>query len=216
LITRQQLPPPQASAVYELTGRGRALEPAIVELVRWAAPEVARAGRERRRLAPLRSSWLALALKAFFDPARAKRAQGHVVLELPTGRLSVEVKGGEASFHDASLHERPDVSLRCSEEQVLALVLGGTSVADLAKQPGVVLQGDAKALGRVLGAFQRDFSASPLPDPLPSGRGESSSSLCLERTGEQVDGAAQLGLVEAREHEPQRPRLATVEGVAAA
>lgn len=155
LLTRQQLPPPQASAVYELSERGRALEPAIVDLVRWAAPEVARAGRQGRRLAPLRSSWLALALKAFFIPARAKRAQGHLVFELPTGRLSVEVKGAHAVFRDATAHDRPRAALCCSEEQVLSLVLASTTLAELLKQPGVVLDGDAKALPRVLAAFQR-------------------------------------------------------------
>ena len=155
LISRQQLPPPQASAVYELSARGRGLEPVIVELVRWAAPEVARAGRERRKLAPLRSSWLALALKAFFVPARAKRAQGHVVLELPTGPLSIEVKDDCAVFRDATAHDRPDASLRCVEEQVLALVLSSTRLAELLRQPEVLLQGDAKAFARVLAVFQR-------------------------------------------------------------
>ena len=155
LIIRHQLPPPQASAVYELSVRGRALEPAIVELVRWAAPEVARAGHAGRRLAPLRSSWLALALKAFFVRAHAKRAQGHVVFELPTGRLSVEVKGAHAAFRDATPHDRPAAVLRCAEEQVLALVLASTTIAEVLKQPGAVLQGEAKALSRVLLAFQR-------------------------------------------------------------
>src|SRR3712207_3261653 len=35
LVGRRRLPPPAASNVYELTERGRALEPAIFELIRW-------------------------------------------------------------------------------------------------------------------------------------------------------------------------------------
>lgn len=155
LITRQQLPPPAASAVYELTERGRGLEAAVIELVRWAAPEVARASRERRRLAPLRTSWLALALKAFFVPAQAKRVQGQLVFQLPTGALMLEVKEGVLALRDATPADRPAARLRCSEAQVLELVLESTSLEALLKLPGVLLQGDARALGRVIATFRR-------------------------------------------------------------
>ena len=153
LISRQQLPPPAASAVYELTERGRGLEPAIVELVRWATPEVARS--DRRKLAPLRASWLAIALKAFFSPARAKKAEGQVMLELPTGALSVEVKEGALEIRDRSPTDRPAASLRCPEELVIGLITKALALEQATKQPGVVLQGDPKAFVRVLAAFQR-------------------------------------------------------------
>ena len=155
LISRQQLPPPAASAVYALTERGRALEPAIVELVRWAAPGLKKMGDAPRRLAPLRSSWLALALKAFFNPAKAKKAQGHLILELPTGALSVEVSGEAATFRDVSASDRPDASLRCSEELVLRLVTGAATLDAVVKELGVELKGDARAVTRVLSAFLR-------------------------------------------------------------
>jgi DNA-binding HxlR family transcriptional regulator len=35
LVQRRELPPPAARLVYELTDRGRALEPAVYELARW-------------------------------------------------------------------------------------------------------------------------------------------------------------------------------------
>lgn len=155
LIKRQQLPPPAASAVYQLTERGRALEPAIVELVRWARPELARVD-EPRRLAPLRASWLALALKSFFVPARARRARGHVVLELPTGALSVEVTDDGPVLRDRTSADRPDAVLRCREELVIALVTNATTLARATKHPGVTLEGDAKDFARVLSAFQRE------------------------------------------------------------
>lgn len=153
LISRQQLPPPAASVIYELTETGRGLEPAVVALVRWAAPAMKRA--ERRGLAPLRSSWLALALKVFFVAKRARRAQGHVVFELPTGSLSVEVKGEEVTFRDAAPADRPGARLRCKEELVLALVTKAIVLAEALEQPGVKLEGDVKVLSRVLFAFER-------------------------------------------------------------
>lgn len=160
LITRQQLPPPAASAVYELTERGRGLEKAVVELVRWAAPEVARAGRERRRLAPLRASWLALALKAFFVPSQAKRVSGQLVFRLPTGALMIEVKNSALELRDAAPGDLPLAMLRCSEDQVLELVLESTSLEALLKGPGVELQGDAKAISRFLAVFKRKKRAA--------------------------------------------------------
>ena len=155
LISRQQLPPPAASAVYELTERGRALEPAIVELVRWARPELARVD-EHRRLAPLRASWLAVALKSFFVPARAKRARGHVVFELPTGALSVEVTDEGPVLRDRTSSDRPEAVLHCREGVVIALVTNAVPLSRAMKQAGVALEGDVKALARVLWAFQRE------------------------------------------------------------
>src|SRR3712207_6674695 len=35
LVARRRLPAPAASTVYELTDRGRGLEPALYELMRW-------------------------------------------------------------------------------------------------------------------------------------------------------------------------------------
>ncbi len=153
LITSRQLPAPASTSVYELTERGRGLEPAVLELVRWAAPQLK--GVDRRRLAPLRSSWLALALKAFFVPKRAKRAQGHVVFELPTGALSVEVKDEVAVLRDATPTDAPEARLKCREELVMALVTKAAPLTEILKSPGVVLEGDAKVLARVLSAFER-------------------------------------------------------------
>ena len=66
LVTKRRLPPPAASTVYELTERGRALEPVLLEMARW--------GRSLLPAEPeeLHPGWVAFALKIAFDPTSAK------------------------------------------------------------------------------------------------------------------------------------------------
>src|SRR5919202_2762340 len=67
VVQRRTLPPPAASAVYELTEYGRELEEPLLALGRWGARSLGT--REPRHA--LRSEWLAVALKAFFRPEAA-------------------------------------------------------------------------------------------------------------------------------------------------
>jgi DNA-binding HxlR family transcriptional regulator len=83
LLSRRRLPAPAASQVYELTDRGRALEPVLLELGRWGTaapfPEDAIAFGPDSAM---------LALKTVFDPAAA------------TGPPeSYEFRFGEQRFH---------------------------------------------------------------------------------------------------------------------
>ena len=65
LVRRDVLEPPASVAVYELTARGRALEPVVLELGRWGSQEPVTTARE------LSVSALMVALKTVFDPAAA-------------------------------------------------------------------------------------------------------------------------------------------------
>ena len=152
VIARETLAPPAASSVYKLTLKGLRLEPAIVALVRWARPDVGRARAERRRLAPLRASWLAIALKAFYAPGKAR---GQIVLELPTGSLFVAVGSAGLQIRDATQSDRPQARLTCPEDLVIALVTEEATLAQAARHPKAKIEGDFKALGRVLTAFRR-------------------------------------------------------------
>jgi DNA-binding HxlR family transcriptional regulator len=67
VVRRDVLDPPAGVAIYELTARGRALEPILLELGRWGSQEPAAAGE-------LSASALLLALKTVFDPAVAADA----------------------------------------------------------------------------------------------------------------------------------------------
>ena len=66
LVQKRRLPPPAASTVYELTDRGRALEPVLLEMARW--------GRALLPAEPqdLHPGWVAFALKIAFDTSGAQ------------------------------------------------------------------------------------------------------------------------------------------------
>ena len=67
LVARRELPPPAGSVVYELTPRGRDLEPTVLALSRWGAVSLGRP----RRGETYRPAWLLLSLRALFQPDAA-------------------------------------------------------------------------------------------------------------------------------------------------
>jgi len=85
VVRRGKLPPPAGSRVYELTDRGRELEPVILGLGRWGsrAPFPAEPGE-------LGVDALMLALKTLFDPVRADPLMG-TTFELQLGDQRFEV-----------------------------------------------------------------------------------------------------------------------------
>jgi DNA-binding HxlR family transcriptional regulator len=83
IVRRGTLPPPAASRVYELTDRGRELEPAILALGRWGSQAPGPLGD-----APLGPDAAMLALKTLFDPAAARDVN-----------VSYEFRFGELRFH---------------------------------------------------------------------------------------------------------------------
>ena len=68
VVERRTLPPPAASAVYDLTDLGRELQPALVELLRWGN----KLPRAPKRTEYSRPGWAILAMHAAFQPEAAK------------------------------------------------------------------------------------------------------------------------------------------------
>src|SRR5262249_29102328 len=71
VVRRDELAPPASVTVYDLTERGRALEPVLLELGRWGSQEPITTSRE------LTPDALLVALKTAFDPTAAV-AEGKV------------------------------------------------------------------------------------------------------------------------------------------
>ncbi|HEY3868163.1 MAG TPA: helix-turn-helix domain-containing protein [Actinocrinis sp.] len=88
IAARRLLPPPAASAVYELTEQGARLEPALLALVRFGLPRL-------RALSPVntfRPAWAALALRALAG----------------TGPLPDRARLWEVRVEDVVFHTRAD------------------------------------------------------------------------------------------------------------
>lgn len=117
VIARRDVAPPTPARLYELTESGRALEPALFELLRWGA----------RYLFPQRpgerfeSEWLAMVLRAYLRPGPtpshliALRIEG---VKDPVAWL----RGGEAGTEVALLGESADATLETSVVGVLGLM----------------------------------------------------------------------------------------------
>src|SRR3954447_3099565 len=63
IIARQELPPPAARQVYELTDDGRDLADAVVPLIGWGARRLG----EREPTESFRARWAAVGMAAFAD-----------------------------------------------------------------------------------------------------------------------------------------------------
>jgi DNA-binding HxlR family transcriptional regulator len=144
VVHRAKLPPPAAARVYELTERGRGLEPVVLALGRWGsqAPVPGDHGE-------LSVDALVLALKTLFDPARAdgltertfELRLGEDVFALQPGEQDLQASRGAASDPRATIATEPAIL-----QQVL---WHGRSPG----AGGLEIAGDRKAANRFLELF---------------------------------------------------------------
>src|SRR4051794_18611738 len=121
VVTRRRLEPPASAWAYELTARGRALEPALVALAAWGSRTP---GRSSAELSP---DALMLALRTTVagpvDPAR-------VELRLDDDRFTVEVDG-EVRIVRGSSPVPPDAVIAGSASAFRSVVFGGEPLSRL-------------------------------------------------------------------------------------
>lgn len=148
VIRRRTLPPPAASAVYELTERGRELEGPVVALARWGDGSLGSRSPEQR----VSAESVMLALRAAFMGAAERGASGsyearfaetgfEAVFGVRVGRDGVEVTRGPAVGAETVV--RTDV------ETLYAVANGRESWREAVGRGAVRLDGDP-ALGEGL------------------------------------------------------------------
>ncbi len=135
LVEKRPLAPPYSGEVYALTERGRALEPAVMELGRWGMPLLDRPRRTDRR----DFGWALLALKRRY----AGRGSGRVA-EVIAGARRFEVSLGAERL---GVEERPAplaaVTIRADDPRVLFDVfMRGGSPAAYERRGALVVSGD--------------------------------------------------------------------------
>lgn len=160
VVERRELPPPAASSVYALTETGRALRPALIELVRWGARFMG-ASRPDDHLEP---RWVPMGLEAMArrgpSPARS------VEVRVRTGHepLVLRVLGGPTGTRVCHEPGPADAVLEAEPRALLALA-AGLLTADQAVAAGqALIQGDPAALGDFSGLFEMNLQPS---DPTP-------------------------------------------------
>jgi DNA-binding HxlR family transcriptional regulator len=147
IVRRRELPPPAASSVYELTGRGRELEPVLGALGVWGAAEPA----------PDEGSLSAAAVLMFLrDSLRGDAAVAPVTVELQLGdRIWTLVAGNGAARIEPGATETATAAIRTDPETLNALVLEPRGLAAALAGAGAEAQGDLEALRLLLESAAR-------------------------------------------------------------
>jgi len=147
VIERRQLPAPAASAVYALTDWGRDLGPIVLAMARWGV----------RRLVtsiprhPLRASWLATALQAFFRRDAVRDVTAVVELVLPTGTLNLRLRRGNLAVAEGPV-EDADLRITTTEQAIFDL-LRGRSRQSGRRRHNLRVEGNDSLVERLVEAF---------------------------------------------------------------
>ena len=150
IVRRDVLEPPASVAVYELTARGRALEPVLLELGRWGSQEPVTTSRE------LSVSALLVALETVFDPAAAVDATFAMRVDGQWFRVTVN---GASIDIVAARTERPTATFDTDAATLRAVAFGREPLAQAERDGRLTVHGDRAAAER----FTRMF---PVPAAL--------------------------------------------------
>jgi DNA-binding HxlR family transcriptional regulator len=133
VVRRDVLDPPASVAVYELTGRGLALEPVLLELGRWGSQE------EVTTSAELSVDALLLAAKTVFDPAAAPAATFALRVDGEWFRL---IPAGAAIDIIRGRTQQPTVTLETDRATLRAVAFGREPLASAERDGRLTITGD--------------------------------------------------------------------------
>jgi DNA-binding HxlR family transcriptional regulator len=142
VIARRHLGPPVGASAYELTARGYALRPVIMELARWGchAPTDSRAH--------LSVAALMFALLTSFSPQRAGDFRATLELRVSLENFTVTIAGGQVDITPGSPGES-DAVLTTEASTLRGMVFAGLPLA------GEAVRGDVALVSRFLALFPR-------------------------------------------------------------
>jgi DNA-binding HxlR family transcriptional regulator len=140
VVVRRLLPPPAASNVYELTEYGQELVPIMLALGRWGARTMGARLPEQT----LRPEWLAVALKAFYQPQAAKGISATIGLDLGEAQFTFSLHRGQLELADAA-NGPADLTITADPETLVAFLAGAPVT--------VQAEGDRELLERLPAIF---------------------------------------------------------------
>jgi len=147
VLTRRRALPPTSGLVYDLTDRGRELEPVLLALGRWGSPS-APGPDSADELSP---DALIVALRTTFDPTAAAGLDGTVRLELPGDAFVLTIRDGV--LEAARGTSAADASLSASIRTIQDLVFDGRSLDVAIRSGDARTDGDTEFLRRLLVTF---------------------------------------------------------------
>jgi DNA-binding HxlR family transcriptional regulator len=143
VVSREEAPPPIATALFRLTPRGEQLKPVLEDLTRWGLPLMT----EPKPDDAVRSHWLAWALELMLTDRRPDASP--LTIELQTGDQPIVIEASDGAIHARlGSADHPDATLSGSPRPILGLLLGLIELPD-AKAAGINYQGEPTALERI-------------------------------------------------------------------
>lgn len=152
VLRRRRLPPPAASAVYELTEWGVELEPVLQTLGRWAArslPEAEHIGVDS----------LVLSMRTMFSPVKAEGVEQAVQFVLDDQPFVARIQDGTFSMERGQTTTADATVTAPAPEAWAAVLYGGRPIDSALADGDLTVTGERSTVERLLDLF-------PLPEPL--------------------------------------------------
>ncbi|MFI7078533.1 winged helix-turn-helix transcriptional regulator [Micromonospora sp. NPDC049903] len=147
VLARHRALPPATGLIYELTDRGRALEPVLLALGNWGS----RLSPQPDSAEELSPDALALALRTTFDAAAMGSVRGTVTLRLPGDAFLLTV--GEGGLEAIRREAPADATLTATARTVQDLVFDRRELDEAVRSGAASAEGDLRLLRRLLAAF---------------------------------------------------------------
>jgi DNA-binding HxlR family transcriptional regulator/putative sterol carrier protein len=144
IVARNELPPPAARQVYELTEDGRDLAEAMVPLVAWGARRLG----ERAPNESFRARWAALAMATFADREAARGVSETYQYLVGDSAFHFVVDDGSIQLREGRASD-PAVVLTTDEETFADIASGKTTGSLAAATGAMTITGDRQAAKRV-------------------------------------------------------------------
>src|SRR5262249_10576710 len=150
VVARQELPPPAARQVYELTEDGRDLAAAMVPLVAWGARRLG----ARKSNESFRPQWGALAMATCADREAAKGVSETYQYFVGRSAFHFTVDDGSIELHDGWA-QGPAATLTTDEETWADIASGKITASSAIATGALTLTGDLQAAKRLKKIFGR-------------------------------------------------------------
>jgi len=157
IVRRGKLPPPAASRIYELTERGRELEPVVVELGRFGSVAPFPPGE-----AEIGVDALAVALKSLFAPSATDGLPATYELRLGEDRFRAEIAGGRFDIARGTA-DAPDATIESDPGTLATVLWHGRRLRDAQRAGELTITGSEESARRFLAMFPLPAGAVPAP-----------------------------------------------------
>jgi DNA-binding HxlR family transcriptional regulator len=147
IVRRGTLPPPAGSRIYELTVRGRELEPVVLALGRFGSVAPFPPGE-----AEIGVDALVIALKSLFAPGAGDGRAASYELRLGEQRFAIDVADGriEIARGDAPA---PDAIIETDPGTLASVLWHGRKLDEARRAGDVAIEGDRRSVTRFLALF---------------------------------------------------------------